>query len=379
MAFGLYLHFPFCRNLCSYCDYYKNLYDARLEKEFFEALAIETELVAEDYAELDNQISTIFVGGGTPSMANLDMFSTWLDQLRSLFYVSPDVEFSFENNPDSVTLERMQTMASLGINRPTFGIQSFVPSLLELLNRKHNPNDSYRAVYLAGALGFDNFGVDLIFGLPKQTTKMLSADLDQLIDLNPPHISFYQLTIEPGTTLERRVASGSLSVPSSDEMFALYKGGVERLAEAGYNRYEVSSFAKEGKECRHNLGYWEGKDYLGLGPSAHSYMHGRRFSNSADVLKYSKTLLSGQRPIVPDESGHESRMNEAIMLGLRTSKGIDRRHFAERFGVAVEERLVRKQYDVFVESGHLIPDKGWLRLSDDGILQAEEITSRLIK
>ena len=162
MAFGLYLHFPFCRNLCSYCDYYKNLYDARLEKEFFEALAIETELVAEDYAELDNQISTIFVGGGTPSMANLDMFSTWLDQLRSLFYVSPDVEFSFENNPDSVTLERMQTMASLGINRPTFGIQSFVPSLLKLLNRKHNPNDSYHAVYLAGALGFVNFGVDLI-------------------------------------------------------------------------------------------------------------------------------------------------------------------------------------------------------------------------
>lgn len=379
MAFGLYLHFPFCRNNCSYCDFYKEIYQSRLEKEFFEALAVETELVAEEFAELDNWVATIFVGGGTPSLANLDMFESWLDQLRSLFYIPPDVEFSFECNPESVTLDMLERLQSLGVNRPTFGIQSFYPSLLKLLGRRHNPTDSHRAIYLAGALGFDNYGVDLLFGLPKQTTKMLSDDLDQFIALEPPHISFYQLTVEPDTALIKRVADGSLIMPDDDTVYAHYKGAVEQLSEYGYTRYEVGSFAKDGKTCRHNLGYWEGGDYLGLGPGAHSFMHGRRFANSSDLKKYTKTLLSGSRPVIIDESGLDSRMNEAIMLGLRLTRGIDRKRFAERFGVPVEERLVREQYDTFVESGHLIPDKGRLRLSDDGILLAEEITSRLVK
>jgi oxygen-independent coproporphyrinogen-3 oxidase len=379
MPFGLYVHFPFCRNKCSYCDFYKELFDLGMERSFYEALRIETELCADVYAGQDREISTIFVGGGTPSLTNLQMFSDWLTQLRTLFHVPDGIEFSIENNPDSVHLENLSAFKELGINRPTFGIQSFNADLLKLLNRKHNPDHSYKAVYLTNALGYENFGLDLIFGLPKQTSKILSKDLDELIDLNPPHISFYQLTVEPGTKLAERVESGSLVMPSQEVTLALYRGGCERLAEAGYSRYEVSSFAKPGFECKHNLGYWEGNDYLALGPSGHSFMQGRRFANVPNVMEYIKTLKAGSRPVIYDESGMDERMVESIMLGLRTSRGIDRHQYAARFGQPVEERLDRKQYDLLVESGHLVPSDDQIKLSEEGIYLADEITRRLIK
>jgi oxygen-independent coproporphyrinogen-3 oxidase len=379
MPFGLYVHFPFCRNKCSYCDFYKELYDIGMERSFYEALQIETELCAEAYASHDREISTIFIGGGTPSLTDLRMFSDWLAQLRRLFRVRGGIEFSIENNPDSINLENLSAFKELGINRPTYGIQSFNPILLKLLNRKHNPEHSYKAVYLTNALGYENFGLDLIFGLPRQTSAILSKDIDEIIDLKPPHISFYQLTVEPGTKLAERVESGSLVMPSQEVALALYRGGCERFAEAGYHRYEISSFAKPGYECRHNLGYWEGNDYLALGPSGHSFMNGQRFANVPNVMDYIKSLKSGTRPVIVDESDIDDRMTETIMLGLRTSRGIDRHQFALRFGKMVEEQLDQKQFDLLVGSGHLLPEGNTLKLSEEGIYLADEITRRLIK
>ncbi len=379
MPFGLYVHFPFCRNKCSYCDFYKELYDARLEVRFFEALKIETELAAMAYAESDSQISTIFIGGGTPTLANQELFIEWLTQLKRLFYVPNGIEFSLENNPDSVTADKLALFKELGVNRPTYGVQSFSTPLLQLLNRKHNPTDSARAVYLTNALGFKNFGLDLIFGLPKQTTQMLSDDLDAIVELDPPHISYYQLTVEPDTTLAERVLTGSLVMPDPDLSLALYRGGCARLADAGYVRYEVSSFAKPGFECKHNQRYWDGSDYLGLGPSAHSFMRGQRFANVDNVHDYCKQLSLGKRPIVDDLSGSKERMMEAIMLGLRTTRGIDRHQFAMRFGQVVEDGINLGQYEMFVKSGHVIDESGAIRLSDDGICVADEIIRRLVK
>jgi oxygen-independent coproporphyrinogen-3 oxidase len=378
MSFGLYLHFPFCRNKCSYCDFYKELYDARLEARFFEALAIETELAAMAFGSCDREISTIFIGGGTPTLANPDLFAKWLEQLRRLFIVPDGIEFSIENNPDAVTAEKLVTLKQLGVNRPTYGIQSFNLHLLQLLDRQHNPVDSARAVYLTNVLGFANFGADLIFGLPRQTSRMLSEDIDELIDLGPPHVSFYQLTVEPHTALAERVESGSLVMPDPDLSLAMYRAGCARLAEAGYTRYEVSSFAKPGFECLHNIRYWDRSDYLGLGPSAHSFMLGQRFANESDVHQYVQLLSQGKRPVVADVSGVDERMVEAIMLGLRTAKGIDRHQFAVRFGRAVEDRIDLRQYELFVRSGHVIDERGTIRLSDDGICVADEIIRRLV-
>ncbi len=379
MPVQLYVHFPFCKNKCSYCDFYKELYEAGRERRFYTALKRETELVARGLSGTKREISTIYVGGGTPSMTNIELFADWLELLRELFVVPSGIEFSIEHNPETVTREKLEYFKLLGCNRPVFGIQSFNLKLLRVLARKHDPRSSHRSVYLANALGFENFGVDMIYALPGQTSKMMSSDLDHLLDLEPPHISLYQLTVETGTPLAAKVQAGKLKMIDQELAMAMYRGACEKMAEMGYVRYEVSSFAKPGYECKHNLGYWEGADYIGLGPSAHSFIDDRRYYNKPDTVEYLKALEKGERPIVSDQSGLEQRMVEAIMLGLRTARGINRRQFASRFGRPLEERFDRRQYDIFVESGHLIPDRGNLRLSEEGILLADEITRRLLK
>jgi len=379
MSFSLYLHYPFCTNKCSYCDFYKELYKKSLEAKFFEALKTETTLAAESMPGKAGPIGTIFIGGGTPSLADIDKLAEWLDHLQKHFAFESNLEFSFESNPESIDLENLKALKALGINRPVFGIQSFNAKLLKILDRRHDPHHSHRAVYYANALGFRNFGVDMIFGLPSQTSRMLSDDIDQVIDLDPPHLSFYQLTVEEGTPLADKVKSGEIQLPDHELSLAMYRGSCERLAGAGYVRYEISSFAKPGYECRHNLGYWEGSDYLGLGPSAHSFVGDSRFMNVSSVDEYLNLLKQGKLPRISDESGAEARITEAIMLGLRTTRGISRDQFSQRFGIPLESRLDPKQYEMLVRSGHLVPNKTSLRLSDEGILLADEITRRLLK
>ncbi|MDH3891700.1 MAG: radical SAM family heme chaperone HemW [candidate division Zixibacteria bacterium] len=377
MPLGLYLHYPFCRNRCSYCDFYKELHDTKLQKQFFDALRTETDLIAGQCGK--RRVRSIFIGGGTPSLMPVELLEDWLAQVRDLFIVEDDFEFSVESNPESVSLELLQSWQSLGVNRPLFGVQSFDPQLLKLLDRRHSPKDSHRAVYHANALGFASFGLDLIFGLPGQNSDKLSADLEQFVDLAPPHISFYQLTIEDGTVLADRVADGSIKLPDEELNLAMYRAGVQKMEEAGYRRYEVSSFAKPGFECRHNLGYWEGDEYLGLGPSAHSFIDGQRLFNYDNLHRYIETLDKGHLPQVVDESGLDERMTEAIMLGLRTTQGISRKRFVKRFGVSLRDRLDQSHYRRLVESGHLLPDRGKLRLSDEGFYLVDEITRCLIK
>jgi len=378
MALGLYLHFPFCRHKCSYCDFYKELHSPETEAQFYRSLTLETDLVADSIGSGSATLETIYIGGGTPSLTNLDLFSRWIDQVHTRFEFSGRPEISFEMNPESVSLELLVQLQETGINRPVFGIQSFDRQLLSLLSRKHKIADTHKAVYWANALGYDNYGVDLLFGLPGQTARMLSADLDHLVDLDPPHISLYQLTLEEGTPLETKVAQGKITLPDDDFLGALYRAAHEHLAESGYTRYEVCSFAKEGHECRHNLGYWWGNDYVGLGPSAHSFVNGRRYANSSDIRTYNETLSRGERPLIVDESGTEQRMTEAIMLGLRTTKGINRVDFEQRFGFQLEDRVRRDQLQILLETGHMEADDEYVRLSYDGLFLIDEITQRLV-
>ncbi len=378
MAFGIYLHYPFCTNLCSYCDFYKERYAPEAEARYFAALLEETELVLAELMPRRRQVDSIYIGGGTPSLANIEFIEHWLALLHRRLNFAPNLEFSLECNPESVTGEKLARLSQLGMNRPVFGVQSFNRDQLALLARNHDLHHTYQAVYLANALGFSNFGCDLIFGLPGQNSDDLSRDLDQLLDLEPPHVSFYQLTIEPGTPLAEKVRRRKVRLPDDDLMLALYRGGVERLAEAGYERYEVSSFARPGFECRHNVNYWEGGDYLGLGPAAHSFVDNRRLFNVSNLVEWMESVSRGELAVQEDTSGSEQRITEAIMLGLRTSRGINREVFARRFGCALEECLDTEQYNLLVESGHVIPDRGYVRLSDDGLLVADEITRRLL-
>jgi len=399
MVFGLYLHFPFCRHKCAYCDFYKESHDRLLETRFYEALRIETELAAHALHERDIQVGTIYIGGGTPSLTDLDMLQSWLRQVRRLFGCRDDVEFSFEINPESCSRELLERLLELGVNRPVFGAQSFDRKLLKLLSRKHELRQVHEAVYLANALGYDNYGCDLLYGLPGQTGKMLSSDLDQMIDLDPPHISFYQLTVEPGTALAGQVERGKFALPDSDFAQALYQAGYEHFKENGYERYEICSFAKPltsvpgrclhltncGRPdlpehaCRHNMNYWTGGEYLGLGPAAHSFIGSRRFSNVANLYEYMEALEKGRRPTIDDHSGEKERVFEAIMLGLRTARGIDRAQFEKRFSRPLSDVIDTRQCELFLNSGHLVDDGDYLRLSDDALILADEITRRLTK
>ena len=379
MPFGLHLHFPFCQHECSYCSFYKECYDRSREREFYRALMKETELAAARYADVDPQITSVFVGGGTPSLTAIELFTNWLNLLRRLFDVPEGIEFTLESNPESATLEALKAFRKAGVNRPVIGVQTFDVGLLGVLDRRHRPHDSQRVVYHANALGFRNFGVDLIYSLPGQTSRMLSADLDQLIDLNPPHISFYELAVKEGTRLYDQVASGEVRIPNAELTRAMYRGGTARLQEAGYDRYEVCSFAKPGFEGRYNSDHWDGLDYLGLGPSARSFMQGTQAANPSSLTDYIDILAEDRLPTVVDDSSSTEHMTEAIMLGLRTTQGINRSRFSQQFGVPVEDRLDREQYELLLESGHLVSSRNRLRLSEEGITLADQVAHRLLR
>lgn len=378
MPLSLYLHFPFCQHDCSYCDFYKEIYQEELEEKFFRALTVETELAAKELAGR-RKISTVFVGGGTPSLANVDRLAEWMDLLDKFFDVPEGIEFSMEMNPESVTLENLGRLKELGLNRPVFGVQSFNPKFLSLLGRKHSPHDCQQAAYFAGVLGMNNFGVDLVFGLPGQTGSMLEYDIQELQAIGPSHVSFYSLTVEPGTLLDRQVATGEVTMLEPEFQSALYRAGCEQLAHQGYHRYELSSFAQSGFECLHNRNYWNGHEYLGLGPSAHSLIDGHRYYNRRGLSDYVNLLSKQTLPREEDKSGEDERITEAVMMSLRTETGINREQFAGRFNKPVDARLDRKQYELLIKSGHLIEEKDSLRLSPEAMAMADEITQRLLK
>jgi len=379
MALSLYIHFPFCSNHCHYCDFYKEQSDPQMEEQYNKALLTELRLAVESIAPADRKLETIYIGGGTPSLIDFWHFKYLISMIKEYFEIDPLAEFSFELNPESVDSDKLLALKELGVNRPVFGLQSFNSRLLKHLGRKQNINDSYKAVYLARAVGFDNFGVDMIFGLPGQTTRKLSDDLNQLIELSPLHISYYQLTVENGTTLHKKINAGRIRMPDKDLMAAMYQAIEQELKEHSYFQYEISSYAIPGFECRHNLRYWEGGDFLGLGPSAHSFIDGRRFANTSDLKTYIEKLSSEERPLLYDTDNREARIIETIMLGLRTARGVDRKKFQQRFGMSIEETLNSDKFKKLIDSNLITLDDGHIRLTETGLPLADEIILQVVK
>ena len=378
MSLGLYLHFPFCPYLCNYCDYFKVLHLDAIEKKYFEALTIETRLVAKEISNL-SKIDTLFIGGGTPSIANLKLLEKWLALAQNSFNFSDNLEFSFECNIDSVDVDKLAVLKELAVTRPILGMQSFNEQLLRTITRPHSPRTGHQVVYHAHVLGFKSFGIDLLFGIPGQTGNMFLGDIGQLIDMEPPHISLYQLVVEPGTPLAESVELGELAVPDEPTIAAMYCSGSGTLVNSGYEHYEISSFALSGHECRHNLNYWQGGEYIGLGPSAHSYIKGRSYANVESVGDYITALSQNEFPRVINESALLERADDTVLSGLRLKSGIDRGLFAERFGIPLDERINQKEYETLIKSAMLIDDGYTLRTSETGFFQADAIARRLLK
>ena len=324
---ALYLHVPFCFHKCHYCDFYSiaDCDEATGDKQarFTDALTREIRHWGGDRGgHAPPRPTTVFVGGGTPTLLRPELWSRLLAALREAGMLDRVEEFTVEANPETLTPDLLKTLTAGGVNRLSIGAQTFQPRLLKALERWHDPASVPRAVELARAAGVDNVNLDLIFAVPGQRLDELDADLDAVLALAPEHVSSYGLTYEPNTTLGMKLKLGRVHAVDEDRELAMYRRVIERLGGAGFEHYETSNFARPGRRCEHNLRYWRSANYLGLGPSASSHVDGRRWKNEAHLGRYVRGCPTPPR--VDEEALTETqRIGERLMLGLRLREGVD--------------------------------------------------------
>lgn len=381
-ALGLYLHIPFCSAKCGYCDF--NSYEQldHLVPDYTPALVNEIELWAP--AAQRSQVTSVFFGGGTPSLTSLDDLEAITTAVRERFNVAPEAEWTLEANPTELTAEHLAGMRALGINRLSMGVQSMHQDELELLDRQHSPEHVIAAVHVARAAGFDNLNLDLIFGLIGHSEARWRDTVEQVLALEPEHLSCYALTVEPETALYYRVQKGLLPEPDPDLAAAQYEWTRERLASAGYEHYEISNWAKPGRRCEHNLIYWRAEPYLGMGAGAHSFFVGQRFANvdapnryvdaiNASVEQRAAEGRGTMQQIAGGETLDEAtnRADTAI-LGLRLLEGIDEAAFEARYGVTLEQEF-GPALQRHLALGLIERTAGRMRLTDRGLLLSNEV------
>ena len=336
---GIYIHTPFCRVKCMYCDFY-SVADKDFEMpSFFDALLKEIKLCETDTNNWT--IDTIFIGGGTPSLTDPRHIEKLIRTLESKFDLSNVTEFTMEANPGEAPAERLKAFYDLGVNRLSMGVQSLEPDLLQFLTRIHGPEAVFKTFDGARKAGFDNINCDLIFNIPGQTMDIWKRDLQTIIDLNPEHLSCYSLTVEEGTQLYQYVNRGKVTMPSDDQSADLYLWTQSIMAKNGYEQYEISNWSKPENECRHNLHYWEIDPYLAFGPSAHGFDGKIRFSNIRNLDGYIKNLGDGKSPRQDHyELSDKDRTNEMIGFGLRINNGVNLNQIPESFREAVNQSII---------------------------------------
>lgn len=378
---SLYVHIPFCERKCLYCDFYSVAATERVE-DFLAALRREISLRRDfrDWAVFE----TIFFGGGTPSLLTPGQVERILSHLHAAFRITPEAEVTLEANPGTVTGEKLRALRSLGINRLSIGIQSFHDHELKALGRIHDRAEALRCFDEGHAAGFDNISVDLIYSTPGQTLAGWEDDLRIATDLAPQHIAAYSLILEEGTPLARLVEAGTIRMNAADREAEMYERAMAWLGTRGYEHYEVSNYALPGFRCRHNGNYWSHENYLGFGPSAHSFWKerggtsGRRWWNVADLSTYVDRLKNGVLPVESEEQvGPKEMLNERIFLGLR-SGGVDRMRLQQDFGY----NLALRQEDTvrwLLDEKMAVLESGILRLTSKGFLLCDEICSQLLQ
>ncbi|MBN1370554.1 MAG: radical SAM family heme chaperone HemW [Anaerolineaceae bacterium] len=345
---SLYLHIPFCRKRCGYCDFNTFAGLEGLIPAYVQALIAEMEGLGA-LSEGSVPVHTIFFGGGTPSLLSAEQVGAILAAARTAFRVLPGAEISLEANPGTLTLPGLKALRETGVNRLSLGVQSMHPGELALLERLHGVPEVIQAVAWAREAGFDNLNLDLIYGLPGQAVRRWRETLEFALRLKAEHLSLYALTIEEGTPLQRMSAKGLVEAVDDDRAADMYELAMDVLAEAGYRQYEISNWALTGSDgkllsCRHNLQYWYNLPYLGLGAGAHGYSHGRRTANVRGVGQYIQAVRGGWQTF-PESPANESvtgilrrdEIGETMMVGLRlTEEGVSARRFLERFGEPLE-------------------------------------------
>jgi putative oxygen-independent coproporphyrinogen III oxidase len=370
---GLYVHIPFCSAICNYCNFNRGLFDAGLKEQYVSALLGEIASHA-DGAPAD----TIYFGGGTPSLLEPGEVEAIVAACRRAFSVSVDAEITLEANPETVTPERLAGFLAAGVNRLSFGVQSFRDEELQRLTRLHSAARAAEAFAVARRAGFDNISLDLMMWLPQQTIPQWLESVDALIGLAPDHASLYILELYPNAPLREAMARGQWSLAPDDDAADMYLQAMTRLDAAGYEQYEISNVARRGRESRHNLKYWTDGEWLGFGCGAHSTRRGVRWKNLSSTTEYIAAVAAGQSLVVERRvlSAREA-LEEALFTGLRLARGIDVDAVKARYGVDVWD-FYRRQLEQFREAGVLIYDGRLLRLSRAGMLLANEIMAKFL-
>ncbi len=366
---GLYLHIPYCKSKCRYCDFV-SFADCESMGEYCAALLKEMRL---DAAALPKQAyDTVFFGGGTPSILPAGAVAMLMDALHASFEIMPDAEITIEANPGTLNETKLREYRAAGINRLSMGLQSTNDALLETIGRIHRYADFVQNYECARAAGFTNISADLMYGLPGQTVKDHLDAIETLYRLGLNHISAYSLIVEEGTPLYTDVTGGAESLPAEDDVYLMHRRGMEFLETLGYARYEISNYAKPGFASRHNLNYWENGVYLGLGLNSHSAMRingsWMRFANTERLSDYIVSCNQGIRPLAsePEVIPRAEEMFETVMLGLRKTDGISEAAFRLRFGKSIED-VYPEALKSLATRGWLVWDNGACRLTDEGL------------
>lgn len=364
---GIYIHIPFCKQKCIYCDFpaYQNLQD--YYDTYLYALLQEMTMFVDAHPEVcQKPVDTVYFGGGTPTELSIEQLYSILNQIKALFNITDDCQFTIESNPGELTKAYIAELVQLGFSRISFGVQTFNDKNLVALHRSHKGQDAIQAVNWAHEVGFKDINLDLIYGLPNQVIEHIEQDLDMVSQLPINHISTYGLQVEKGTYLYHLVHRNLITLPSEHVEDGLYETMIMGIEALGFERYEISNFAKDRAYSKHNLKYWQYSDYLGFGAGAHSFYDGVRRANNRNVMPYARTIDNFILPIIEEEIIDESRaIEDYCFLALRTKWGIQEQPFYKKFGIAIQSKyndvlmnLIDKQLLVYRDNAYIMTPEG---------------------
>lgn len=368
---GIYIHIPFCRKRCHYCDFYKTTdfgHKFRLLK------ALKKELESRAHELISDEINTIYLGGGTPSVLQVQELQDLLNIIRENYTVADDAEITMEANPDDLKLPKLTALRQIGYNRLSMGVQSFSESDLKLMNRRHDVSQAFDSVKWAKQAGFSNISIDLIYGLPNQTLEEWENNVKKAVELDVQHISAYNLTYHEGTVFYDQLKKGHLKELPDELSVQQFEILRKILLEAGFEHYEISNFCKPGFYSRHNSSYWKNKKYLGIGPSAHSFDMTSRRWNVSSMSKYLDGMEQDKSYSESEILSEQDRYNDYIITGMRTIWGVSEEYIQATFSVKFHRQFM-KMKQAYFNSGHLIVADKNIALSPEGLFISDKIMS----
>ncbi len=371
---GIYIHIPFCKKACHYCNFHFST-SARYINEMAQAIGAEAGLRKHYITE---PVTTIYFGGGTPSMLSVSSLQLLLSKLRDTFTITGDAEITLEANPDDINIERLRSWQALGINRLSIGVQSFSDADLGWMNRAHSAQQALESIILAQRAGYHNITIDLIYGMPTLTNDQWQRNVQQAIALQIPHLSCYALTVEPNTALHRMIKKRKLPDVEEEKQSQQFELLAQWTKDGGYGHYEISNFALPGFESRHNSSYWQSKPYIGLGPSAHSFNGKSRQWNVANNALYMQSINKGTVPFEIEYLTPVQQLNEYIMTSLRTCQGISLNHISTRWS-DLDTMAIIKKAKPYIMQGSIVYVNDHIMLTKRGKFLADGIAAGLFR